>query len=221
MAIRSNRTQLTTLELTEDLVLSNVKGRGVYVDTAEPVFGWRDIIGPVVPKASGAGSPTRRQYAGGNVYDWSFAANDVCDFVFHIPHDYVPGTDLYIHVHWSHNGTAISGNAVFTFYAQYAKGHDQAIFGSEISNTITYATVDVTTTPQYRHRIDEIAISTSGGDANHLDSDAIEVDGLILGQLKMTTLPTITSGNLFVHTVDVHYQSTNMATKNKAPNFWT
>ena len=82
-------------------------------------YGWHDILGPVVPKASGAGSPTRTAYAGGNVYDWAFAVNNVSDFTYHIPHDFVPYADdptsqIHLHVHWSHNGTNISGTVEFT-----------------------------------------------------------------------------------------------------------
>lgn len=209
----------TSLNISQ-IVLPGDSGDGVLFNQTNPSYGWHDIIGPVVPKATGAGSPTRRAYAGGNVYDWSFAANDVCDFGFHIPHDYQPGTDLYIHVHWSHNGTDISGNAQFTFYHQYAKGHNQANFSAEKNVVATYATTNITTTPQYRHRIDEIQLSTSGGSATLLDTDTIEVDGYIIGQLKLTSLPTITGGYLFIHTADIHYQTTNVGTLNRAPDFY-
>lgn len=204
----------------DDPLVNGGSGHGIKIDVVSPTFPWRDLLGPIVPKATGVGSPTRRQYAGGNVNDYSFALNDVADFDFHIPHDLVPGSDLFIHVHWSHNGTDISGTAEFTFYHQYAKGHNQEIFSSEKNVVTSFSTVDITTTPRYRHRIDEVQLSTSGGSASMLDSDAIEVDGLILGQLKLTTLPTITGGFLFVHTVDIHYQSTNVGTKNKVPSFW-
>ena len=211
----------TPVLYTKTLVVGVDRQDAIKVDLDDPSLVWHDIIGPVVPKASGAGSPTRRQYAGGNVYDWAFGAGDVCDFVFHIPHDYAAGTDLHIHVHWSHNGTSISGSAVFDFYAQYAKGHDQAEFSSEVNVSYTHATVDIATTPRYRHRVDEVQLSTSGGSATQLDTDDIEPDGVILGQLQMTTLPTISvGGHLFVHTVDVHYQSTNIGTKQKVPDFY-
>jgi hypothetical protein len=53
------------------------------------------------------------------------------------------------------------------------------------------------------------------------DRDEIEVDGLILCTVKLTSLPTIGGGGkLFIHTCDIHYQSTNMATKGKAPEFY-
>lgn len=208
-------------KIAADLVLPKTSGVGLKVDTSSPDFPWHDIIGWISPKASGAGSPTRRQYAGGNVYEWSFAQGDVCDFTFHLPHDYAPGTDLFIHVHWSHNGTDISGNAVFDFYHQYAKGHNQANFSAEKDVTVTYNTTNISTTPQYRHRVDEVQLTTSGGSATLGDTDLIEPDGLVIGQLKLTTIPSITSGFLFVHTLDIHYQSTNIGTKNKSYNFYT
>lgn len=202
------------------LVLPKEAGTGVKVDPDSPDWGWRDIIGAVAPKASGAGSPTRRVYAGGTLADYSFTTNDVCDFVYHIPHDYVPGTDLFFHVHWSHNGTSISGNAVFDIFHSYSKGHNQAEFPAEKQITLSVATPDITTVPRYRHRVDEVIMSGADATANVMDRDLVEVDGLILATLRMTTLPTIGSGFLFIHTCDIHYQSTNMATKSKSPDFY-
>ena len=200
--------------------MPKTSGYGFQVDKAAPTFPWHDIIGDVRPKTTGAGTPTFAAFQG-NIWGYKFAANDLVDFVFHVPHDYVPGTDLYLHVHWSHNGTNTSGNVVFTHYTTYAKGHNQANFPAEVTNTITYNTTDITTTPQYRHRIDEIQLSTPGGSASAIDRDAIEIDGLILVRIKVTTLPTITGGDLFIHTADLHYQSTEIGTKQKAPDFYT
>lgn len=204
-----------------DLAMPSDSGYGLRVDPVDPTFGWRDIIGSVQPKASGAGSPTRAIYIGGSIGDYSFVANDVCDFIFHLPHDYVPETDLYFHIHWSHNGTSISGDAVFDVFFTYAKGHDQANFAAEKNITFTYDTVDIATTPRYRHRIDEFIISGPAETATLIDCGIIEPDGVLLATIRMTTLPTIGgSGKLFIHTCDIHYQSTNMATKSKSPDFY-
>lgn len=202
-------------------------GRGKYIywggvwNKLDQPAGWRDILGLINPKTVGANVPVLTVYAGGNVREMAFVANDLIDFVYHIPHDYLPGSDVFVHVHWSHNGTSISGDVVFNVYSQYAKGHNQANFSAEKNVTLTYATTDIATTPQYRHRIDEVQLSSNGGSASLLDSSTLEPDGLVLVQLKLTTLPTIGGGgSLFVHTVDLHYQSTNVATLNRAPNFY-
>lgn len=206
----------------DQLVVPKTSGKGILIDLDAPGYGWHDIIGNVTPKDTGVGTPVRAVYAGGTVGQFSFAANDICDFEYHIPHDYAPGTDLYIHIHWSHTGTSISGNAQFTFYHQYAKGHNQENFPTEKNVVVTYATTNIATTPQYRHRIDEVQLSSNGGSATLIDSASIEVDALIIGAMKLTSLPTIGGGGkLFVHFIDIHYQSTMVATKNKAPNFYT
>jgi len=185
------------------------------------VPGWRDIIGKVIPKSTGAGSPTRAAYIGGQIGQYAFIANDVYDMEFHIPHDYVIGTDIYFHIHWSHNGTSISGNAVFDIYHTYTKGHNQSVFPAEKNLTITYNTTDITTTPRYRHRVDEVIMSGESATATLMDRDDIEPDGLVLATVKLTTLPTIGGGGkLFIHTCDIHYQSDNLGTKNKAPIFY-
>lgn len=116
-----------------------------------------------------------------------------------------------------------SGSGIQSFQCDYtyAKGHNQAAFPAEKQQTISYATVNVATTPQYQHRIDEVQISQSGGSATRLDSAAFEVDGLVLLSVTLTSLPTITAGNLFIHCIDLHYQTTGVPTKAKAPNFYT
>ena len=202
------------------LTLPKTSGYGIMVDPAAPTFGWRDLTCAIDPKATGGGSPSRALYRG-TIYAYAFAAGDIADFDgFHIPHDYVPGSNLYVHVHWSHNGTAISGSAVFEVTMSYAKGHNQANFPAEVTQTITVATPNIATVPQYRHRVDEVQASTAGGSATLHNTTNLEVDGLMIGYIKLVTLPTITGGSLFVHTVDIHYQSSNMATKQRAPNFY-
>ena len=207
-----------------NLTLPKRSSCGLQVDKVNPTFGWRDLLGEVNPRNTGAGRPALSVFRGGNIRDFAFSAGDDIDFSFHIPHDYVLGTDIYFHVHWAHNGTAIAGNIVWDFFTTYAKGHNQADFPAEKNLTLTYATVDIATTPQYRHRIEELVISTSGGSATLLDSDTLEPDGVIMMHLNQTTIPTITGGTPnepFLLFVDIHYQSTSMATKQKEPDFYT
>ena len=217
----SNLIVENTLQARNGVILDHKRYQAIKVGFNKPVYTWRDIIGNVQPKASGAGSPTRAAYAGATLGQYSFAANDVCDFEWHIPHDYVPGTDLFFHVHWSHSGTTTTGNAVFDVYYTYAKGHNQAAFPAEKNLTITYATTDVATTPQYRHRVDELAMTARTATTTLTANSVIEIDGVILGTLKLTTLPTLGGGGkLFIHTCDIHYQSSNIGTIGKAPDFY-
>lgn len=196
-------------------------GSGVIIEGG--TYPWFDLEGIEIPDIFGANQPTLTAYMGGNVRELAYGVNDKLDIRFHVPHDWVLNHNCYVHIHWSHNGTAISGNVVFTMNYTYAKGHNQSNFSAEKSQTITYNTTDIATTPQYRHRIDEVQLSDNGGTGNYLDSTLIEVDGLILMNLTLTTLPTITGGassEVFIHSVDIHYQSTGIGTKEKAPNFY-
>lgn len=210
-------------KFSENIVLPKTAGKGIEVDPAAPTFPWRDMIGLLVPDLAGANSPILTAFIGGSVRGYAYTLSDKMDLRFHIPHDYLTGSDLFIHMHWSHNGTAINGDMVGTFASTYAKGHNQAIFTAEKTVTITYSTVDIATTPQYIHRIDEVQLSSIGGSATLLDTSLIEPDGLIEMNFTLTTLPTVTGGStarLFIPFIDIHYQSTGVGTKQKAPDFY-
>lgn len=222
VSLTGNQTISGSKTFTNSVVLSAISGNGILLDTTAPSFGWRDITGQIIPDTGGS-APSKATFRGGTIGIYSFSSGDQCDIPFHVPHDYVPGTDVFVHVHWSHNGTSIAGNAIFTVTATTAKGFAQAIFGAEKSQTITYNTTNIATTPRYIHRVDEIQLSNNGGTGNRINTNDIEVDGLILLNVTMTTLPTIGGGSpneVFIFQVDLHYQSTNLSTKNKAPSFY-
>lgn len=204
------------------LTLGKASGVGIKVDTAAPTYGWKDLIGDIVPKTGGVGSPTLDTISG-NLRGYRYSAGDDGDIIFHMPHDYAPGTDIYIHPHWLHNGTNISGSLVIDIFASYAKGHNQANFPAEIAAQITDGSLTIANCPALRHRIPEIQISTAGGSASKLNTTDLEPDGIIIVHYNVLTIPTITAGvgEPFILTMDLHYQTTNMSTKQKAPDFYT
>lgn len=209
-----------------DLVLPVTSGKGVKRGDADTsAFGWRDLIGSVDPKTSGANTPALGAWRGGNVSAFYFTGGDILDLTFHMPHDWVPDTDLFIHVHWGHNGTAISGSFVCDFYTTFAKAFDQEVFPAEVNTTLTVSTPDVTTIPRWQHMTSEVQLSAGTPSANQIDTDSLEVDGLLLIRMISTTIPTITGGSVdrpFVFTVDIHYQSHGAGTTTaKAPDFYT
>lgn len=209
--------------MTGSLTMPKTSGVGIKVDEVSPTFGWRDLEGPINLPQTAAQRPTLQTYSS-PVEDYAFSAGDhYGPLKFHIPHDYVPGSDLYIHVHWSHTGTTITGSIVFDYFIIYAKGHGQAAFSATpINLTHTVSSLTIGNTPQRQHRIDEIQLSATTPSASQLDSDNIEADGMIIIHFDVPTIPTITGGTIdrpFIHYVDIHYQSTNIGTKQKAPNF--
>lgn len=188
------------------------------------ILGWDDIIGDVIPKTLGVGSPQLVTFID-DVRWFSYAAGEDGDIVFHLPHTYARGTDLFIHVHWAHNGTNISGTFDLRTHLTYARGHNQPAHGnfhSDVENHIVVSNLSLAAMPQYRHRIDEIKISTPGGAATLLDTNILEPDGLILCHYDVDVIPNITggSGEPFIFCLDIHHQVDRIGTLNKSPDFY-
>lgn len=193
------------------------KGVGIKVDTDNPDFGWHDLIGYIT---SGQGTNTFQTYRG-SIKQARFQEGQDAYVGFHLPHDYLPGSNLFIHVHWSHTSAMVTGGSVtWAFETMYSKGHNQAQF----LEPVIVAMVSEASMLPYQHLIPETSLSVVGGAATQLDTSLIETDGIIQCRLYLDSNDITTSDlsqvDPFVHFVDVHYQSTGLPTKNKAPNFW-
>lgn len=215
-------TNFTDLRDGVDLKVPSAPDKGLRVDSlGTPDFGWHDLVGELfVPDPSDPLAPSFATYRGG-IKQWRFGVDDEAHVRYHLPHDYLMGSDLYIHVHWSHASTQVTGGTVtWGFELTYAKGHNQQAFGSPIT------IVEIQNAPiqQYRHMICEAPASILGGSANLLDNSILEVDGLLMGRVFLDSNDITVSGGgvpeLFVHYVDIHYRSTGVPTKNRAPTFW-
>ena len=207
---------------TSDIVLPKTAGKGIKVEFASPTFGFRDLLGEVFQRNTGATKPTRAAWKGGT-FGFQFGAGDNEEFEFHIPHDYVPGTDIFLHIHWGHNGALVTGGTcTFDYELTYAKGYGQGVFGANAVSTIVSAAA---TTAQYSHEITEAQASVSGGSGTQIDADDLEPDGVIKATIGLNANNLTVSGggvpDPFIHYVDIHYQSTNMATKDKNVPFYT
>jgi hypothetical protein len=109
---------------------------------------------------------------------------------------------------------------VIEFYYQIAKR--DGVFGAEKTLTLTYPTVDLATTPRRKKIVTETPMTAAVATATVAATSEVEVDGFVEGTLKIITLPTIGGGGkLFIHTSDIHYQSTNIGTKNNAADFYS
>ena len=76
---------------------------------------------------------------------------------------------------------------------------------------------------QYQHMIAEVQISAATPGATQIDSDDIEVDGIIIARIYRNPGDAADTLNQapYLFLTDLHYQSTNIATKAKAPDFYT
>lgn len=194
---------------------------GMKVDTVTPTYPWHDIIGHMTTYADDADRATFAMYRGG-IHALQFGIGKHAHVNFHMPHDYVMGTPIYLHAHWSHNATNVTGGTVtFGFETMYGKGHNQSIFEAPVNISV----IDVANPVQYQHMIAETAASTAGGSAVQLDTGDLEPDGVMQVRAYVDSNDMTISGgtvpDVFIHFVDVHYQSTGIGTKQRSPDFWT
>ncbi len=226
-------------EFENNIVLPKTAGKGILVDPASPTNGWRDLLGTInVKGVGGGGAGANPDYViyRGTLYGYRFgttAPNNHLHEAFieyHIPHDYLPGSDLYIHIHWSQTtvdtgGTAgVPGNAKWYFDISYADGHGTPGGTADPFNApITVSVTQQGSTTQYGHMIGEVAFTNNGGTGGLIDSNRISVDGLVLVRAYRdpTDVADTLNQDTFVHFVDIHYQSTNTGTKQKSPDFYT
>ncbi len=207
----------------DGIIIDNTEGLAIQIDVDNPDYGWRDILGEITVRATGPSNPNFTTFRGGNTRAYAFGVGEEADLKFHLPHDYAPGTDLFLHLHWAHNGASISGSLVVDYSVTYAKGHNQENFIAEVNPQLTVATPDIATVPQYRHRVDEIQISAAVPAVDQIDSNDLEIDGVVCVNVTPSTIPTIGTGSPnepFFLQLDIHYQSTGIPTKNKAPDFY-
>lgn len=189
--------------------------------SSETDFGWHDLIGHLYNVSTDLNAAEYTSYRGG-IRAFQFDETDEAFVNFHMPHDYLLGSDIFMHVHWSHNSSTITGGTVtWGFEVMYAKGFDQAAFNIPVITTVA----QTGSTIPYRHMIAETPSSVAGGSAGVLlDSNLLEVDGIFQVRVFLDSNDLETSDastpKPFAHFVDVHYQSTGLPTINKAPDFW-
>lgn len=192
--------------------------KGIKIDTASPDFGWHDLQGQMIIDYDDPGHAVFSPLVGG-LKALKFSEGGSAYFAFHLPHDYALGTDIFIHVHWTHNDSLITDGAVtWGFEMAYEKGHGQTPTGQHKLLAIPQT---VPLTPM-THMIAESACSVVGGSGTQLDTNELEPDGIIFAKMYLDSDDIISTGShdIFAFFVDIHYQSTGLGTKNKEPNFY-
>ena len=223
----------TNQYVTDTLTVSRDTGKGIKVYPASPVFGWKDVLGELTIKTVGVTDPEWVVYRD-TIYQYRFTNGAAVREVwlnYHIPHDYVPGTDIYIHTHWSQiavdtgGAAGVPGVAKWFFDISYADGYGTA--GGAADPFVTVKTVSVTqqaSTTQYGHMIAEVIISGASDTATTFDRTKFKVDGVLLVRLyhDSTDGDDTLDQSPFVHYVDMHYQTNGvMGTYNKNTPFYS
>lgn len=224
--VKKDSPTITTLATIDgQLIVPKTTGYGIKVDVATPTFPWKDMLGEIFIKSPGANDPTLSAFIG-TVSEFSFsnAVLNEANLNFHIPHDYMAGSDIYLHFHWAQNvvdtgGTAgVPGSCKWQAEVTYAKGHNQAAFITPVTTSVTQTASGT----QYQHMIAEVQLSAASPSASQIDSDNLEPDGII--GVRVYRDPADVADTLnqvpFLIYTDIHYMTTNIGTKAKSPNFY-
>jgi len=173
-------------------------------------YGWRDVKVAVSGTASGAGTPSLANFGatgGGAIKQLSFGVGDSVYAAGHLDHDYLPGSTVFPHVHWSTNGTSVN-SVKWQITCLIAKGHDQDNFGTDTIITIEEAAAGTA----WRHMLTEDPTGFNG----------LEPDALWIIELKrITNGGSENADTVFGLFIDLHYQTLQYATPNRIPNFYT
>ena len=163
-----------------------------------PADGWRDITSEVKVRGTGGTDPTWSVINSTAFSAYKFGLSDKCWMSFHMPHDYVLGSDIYFHAHWLADG-ADTNSVKWEFTYSYAHGHDQAAFVLGTPDVITAEQTMQNPGIQYRHYVTEtIAVTIAD----------CEPDGIIEVAIgRITNGGTNNGDNIFLLTCDVHYES--------------
>lgn len=171
--------------------------------------GWQDLRGNFIGSRLGtlANAPTWTAVQG-NVFGYTFGTTgtDEVWLTFHVPHDYVPGTPIYIHMHWAPTNTN-TGTVRWAVEYSLAKGYSQAAFPATTTVFLEQAASGTALT----HQI----IETSLADA--IPATNLEPDVLILAHVYRDGSHVNDTYNApaFGFECDLHYQSQGTTTKNK------
>lgn len=209
LSTSGNLTATGDIATGDDFITPGLTGDAIkFGDTTTSTYGYHDIIGYIEVRGVAATDPDWSQIDATPFYGYKFAIGDKVFMMFHIPHDYVPGTDIYLHTHWIPNGTD-TNSVKWQYTYSFAKGHNQAAFNLT-GTTVTAEQAGPGT--QYQHMVTETSAITISG---------LEVDGLLTVVVeRITNGGTDNTDDIFMFTSDVHYQSSGLPTANRAPNFY-
>lgn len=209
----------------DSVVVPNDSGSGLQLGRiydSVAAFGWRDITSDISVRGVVATDPTFTQVGSTAFRFYRFAVDKLVWMNFHIPHDYLPGSPIHFHAHWFVDDSAspASGAVTWQWTYAYAKGFNQEAFDFALANspqtTASVVTATQDTGAPFQHMVCETDAVTIPG--------LTEPDGMVCVQLKRISNGTSPLNELssapFLITSDIHYQSTNMATKQKAPDFY-
>jgi hypothetical protein len=176
--------------------------------------GWNDLVQDVTVR-SGSNAPSPTIFIGGiSAYEFSPTTMNECFVNFHMRHDYIAGTMVYPHVHWSHN-TDVTGVVRWGFEYTLARRNDSTGLITFGATSTLYIEHTVTAGEVYQHHVNESA------DGLGIAGTALQEDALILCRVFRDAAHANDTYPDPIHllTVDIHYECNTLSTPLRVPPF--
>jgi hypothetical protein len=209
---------VTINEITETLknktfVVDKAENTAIKIDNTSPDFAWTQLHSNIY---FNSGGPTAPNYT---LFDtvikgYQYSANDECSIEFNLPHDFVKNQSaLYLHMHLSHNVVTYTGNIDIDLNYRLMT----PTFTQAKAQSITVSGLSGLT--QYFEDSESFKIADLNGSGNFLDISKMDINDLIIVQLKIISVGTTSP---FIFHIDLEHLTTNiMGTKNKDSPFHT
>ena len=191
-------------------------GSGTFASRGSDRIGWKDIVQYPMSHSTNTNDPTESQVDASFIEALEFPRNAArrVQAAFHINHDYMMGTPVYLHCHWMTGNTTNSTDTVrFSAIHSVAKGHGQQAF--DPTGTTVHMDKQLNGTP-YTHYISEV------GDADVIPPANLEPDSLILTRYYRDPADAVDTytGSVWLLMTDCHYLSDRSVTPSKSPTFY-
>lgn len=167
---------------------------------------WKDVVGEIRTHGNKTTEPDFVIYKN-NIMAYEFEIGDEAWTNFQVPYDYMNGTDIYLHFHWSTNSATVTGGTV-TWKAEVVYTDK---YGNEPLAQRAIKTTQNPRTTQYQQMISEVQLSSLAPNPNQFHTRNIKHGGIIMVRAYLyANNMTDRAGEPkpFLHFIDIHYQAT-------------
>jgi len=183
------------------------------VDTIDNGFvGWRNVRADIeVRTKKGSKNAYHTKMGNTGFFAYMFPKNKEAWVKYHVGRDYKPNGNMYMHLHWTTDGTNTK-NVKWKINYTIAKGHNQSSGGEFFDPTHTLYMEDAASGIQWRHMISESPM---------IDITNAEPNSMMLVHIKRVSASGGDNGDdIFGLQMELHYETDRHATPNRTPDFY-
>ena len=210
--INNIATEQTTMLTDDSFIMQTAAGVTKKIKATNlKLTGYEDVLFVHdAASAGGSSAPTLTTFRGNLKVGTFNGAGTTVNEIFgsiHIPHNYIAGTDIYFHIHWSHIIASPTGSVKWNLDYSFARGFSYEAFPTPTTISLTQAAG----TQYFHHIIESSAITGTN----------IEADTLILCRIwrDPADVADTFANNAFFLRADAHIQVDNRSTKEKVRPF--